>query len=125
MRKHGFNAEMVRTKVRVGSPDKGGITILLSRQVEELLKRSAFSAFLHSDRLIHPFNVLLTFLEHVSGPAWLIDHLADIGLDHDPVLKELHDDDERLRSRYRAWLGSGVAHDVIRSTGFKRILAWT
>ena len=121
---HGFDATFVREKVRAGAAISEVSAVVMSREGERLLKGSAFSAFLHSDRLIHPFNVLLTFLEDADEADWLVLHLADGGLDFNSATNELHSWDESLRAGYRHWLSTGLAYRLIRSKRLRRIVAW-
>jgi hypothetical protein len=98
--------------------------LILSHQGEKLLKDSAFNALLHADRLVQPFNVLLAFLEGRNGDQGLLEHLREIGLDHDSALAELHQHDPALQAKYRPWLGKGLVAEVVRASGIRRVLAW-
>jgi ATP-dependent Clp protease ATP-binding subunit ClpA len=123
MADHGFNAALVRGKVRAGEPIQTRDTTMLSSEAEALLKDSTYSAFLYADRLVRPHHVLLTFLGMTTKNA-LQEHMHEQGMHYDVVLNELHAQNETLRNRYRSWAANGSIRRVLLSTMVGRFLMW-
>ncbi|QQR85664.1 MAG: hypothetical protein IPJ76_13765 [Flavobacteriales bacterium] len=120
----GLDQTFVREHARIGPSIVTTGPLVLSREGEELLKDSAFGAFLHSQRVIQPIHVLLTLLKSPRDPI-LHEHFLRVGLSYDAALVEFHKMDPTLASSYRGWLATGFFSEVIRVTQLNKLMAWT